>query len=162
MPLTLKTGSLFHADLHASSRRARVDEALKTLPEGTEGHTLDLADEAAVRAVFARLGNFDHLVFTAGESLQLDRLANTDIEGARRFFGVRYWGAYLATKSGSGNIREGGSIVFTSGIAGQRPRPGWSLAGSICAAMEGLTLILITASVSVIGGTVLISPAAPS
>ena len=126
----------------ASSRRARVDEALKTLPEGTEGHALDLAEESAVRAVFARLGNFDHLVFTAGESLQLDRLTNTDIEAARRFFGVRYWGAYLAAKSGSGNIREGGSIVFTSGIAGQRPRPGWSLAASICAAMEGLTRAL--------------------
>jgi NAD(P)-dependent dehydrogenase (short-subunit alcohol dehydrogenase family) len=126
----------------ASSRRARVDEALKTLPEGTEGHTLDLADEPAVRAVFARLGNFDHLVFTAGESLQLDRLTNTDIEAARRFFGLRYWGAYLAAKYGSGSIREGGSIVFTSGIAGQRPRPGWSVAASICAAMEGLTRAL--------------------
>jgi NAD(P)-dependent dehydrogenase (short-subunit alcohol dehydrogenase family) len=126
----------------ASSRRARVDEALKTLPEGTEGHALDLADEPAVRAVFARLGNFDHLVFTAGESLQLDRLTNTDIEAAKRFFGLRYWGAYLAAKHGSGSIREGGSIVFTSGIAGQRPRPGWSVAASICAAMEGLTRAL--------------------
>ena len=126
----------------ASSRRARVDEALNTLPEGTEGHALDLADEPAVRAVFERLGNFDHLVFTAGESLQLDRLANTDIESAKRFFSLRYWGAYLSAKYGSGNIREGGSIVFTSGIAGQRPRPGWSVAASICAAMEGLTRAL--------------------
>jgi NAD(P)-dependent dehydrogenase (short-subunit alcohol dehydrogenase family) len=126
----------------ASSRRARVDEALKTLPEGTKAHALDLADEPAVRAVFARLGNFDHLVFTAGESLQLHHLTNTDIEAARRFFGLRYWGAYLAAKYGSGSIREGGSIVFTSGIAGQRPRPGWSVAASICAAMEGLTRAL--------------------
>jgi NAD(P)-dependent dehydrogenase (short-subunit alcohol dehydrogenase family) len=126
----------------ASSRRARVDVALKTLPEGTEGHALDLTDEPAVRAVFERLGKFDHLVFTAGESLQLDRLTNTDIEAAKRFFGLRYWGAYLAAKYGSGSIREGGSIVFTSGIAGQRPRPGWSVAASICAAMEGLTRAL--------------------
>ena len=125
----------------ASSRRDRVDQALKTLPAG-EGHALDLADEPAVRAVFEQLGNFDHLVFTAGESLQLDRLTNTDIEAAKRFFGLRYWGAYLAAKYGSGSIREGGSIVFTSGIAGQRPRPGWSVAASICAAMEGLTRAL--------------------
>jgi NAD(P)-dependent dehydrogenase (short-subunit alcohol dehydrogenase family) len=126
----------------ASSRRDRVDQALKTLPAGAEGHALDLADEPAVRAVFERLGNFDHLVFTAGESLQLDRLTNTDIEAAKRFFGLRYWGAYLAAKYGSGSIREGGSIVFTSGIAGQRPRPGWFVAASICAAMEGLTRAL--------------------
>ena len=126
----------------ASSRRERVDEALKTLPAGAEGRALDLTDEPAVRALFGGLGSIDHLVFTAGESLQLDRLANTEIEAARRFFSLRYWGAYLSAKYGSSNIREGGSIVFTSGIAGQRPRPGWSVAASICAAMEGLTRAL--------------------
>ena len=82
----------------ASSQRARVDEALKALPESAEGHALDLADEAAVRAFFVGLGSFDHLVFTAGESLQLDPLASIDIEAARRFFDLRYWGAYLAAK----------------------------------------------------------------
>jgi NAD(P)-dependent dehydrogenase (short-subunit alcohol dehydrogenase family) len=126
----------------ASSRQARVDEALTTLPLGTEGHVVDLADEPAVRALFAGLGNFDHLVFTAGESLQLGTLENTDAETARRFFGLRYWGAYLAAMYGSACIREGGSIVFTSGIAGQRPRKGWSVAASICSAMEGLTRAL--------------------
>ena len=126
----------------ASSRRERVDHALQTLPAGAEGHALDLANEPAVRALFERLGNFDHLVFTAGESLQLDRLTNTDIESAKRFFGLRYWGAYLSAKYGSSSIRKGGSIVFTSGIAGQRPRPGWSVGASICAAMEGLTRAL--------------------
>ena len=40
----------------ASSRQARVDEALKTLPQGAEGHALDLSDETAVRALFAQLG----------------------------------------------------------------------------------------------------------
>jgi NAD(P)-dependent dehydrogenase (short-subunit alcohol dehydrogenase family) len=126
----------------ASSRKARLDEALATLPAGAEGHVLDLADEASVRALFARLGPFDHLVFTAGETLQLGSLASTEVEAARRFFDVRYWGAYLAAKYGSGSIRPGGSIVFTSGIAGQRPRSGWSLGASICSAMEGLTRAL--------------------
>jgi NAD(P)-dependent dehydrogenase (short-subunit alcohol dehydrogenase family) len=126
----------------ASSRKARVDEALATLPAGTEGHVLDLADSDATRALFARLGSFDHLVFTAGETLQLGSLATTDIDAARRFFTLRYWGAYCAAKYGSSSIRTGGSIVFTSGIAGQRPRAGWSLGASICAAMEGLTRAL--------------------
>lgn len=126
----------------ASSRQARVNDALRTLPEGVEGYAVDLADEPAVRALLANIGSFDHLVFTAGESLQLDRLVNTDVDAARRFFGLRYWGAYLAAKYGNGNIRDGGSIVFTSGVAGQRPRPGWSVAASICGAMEGLTRAL--------------------
>jgi NAD(P)-dependent dehydrogenase (short-subunit alcohol dehydrogenase family) len=126
----------------ASSRKDRIDAALATLPTGTEGHVLDLADSDATQALFARLGSFDHLVFTAGETLQLGSLATTDVDAARRFFTLRYWGAYCAAKYGSGCIREGGSIVFTSGIAGQRPQAGWSLGASVCAAMEGLTRAL--------------------
>src|SRR6202045_4659787 len=126
----------------ASSRKATVDRALATLPAGAEGHVLDLADEAAVQALFTTLGSFDHMVFTAGETLQLGTMANTDMESARRFFGLRYWGAYLAAKYGSGSIRPGGSIVFTSGLAGKRPHAGWALGASICSAMEGLTRAL--------------------
>jgi NAD(P)-dependent dehydrogenase (short-subunit alcohol dehydrogenase family) len=130
-----------------SSRKARVDQALATLPAGTEGQVhegaaVDLTDEKAVRALFAKLGSFDHLVFTAGETLQLGSLAHTDVEAARRFFGLRYWGAFVAAKYGSGSIRPGGSIVFTSGLAGQRPHAGWALGASICSAMEGLTRAL--------------------
>lgn len=125
-----------------SSRRARIDEALATLPTGTEGHVLDLADSDATQALFARLGGFDHLVFTAGETLQLGSLAASDVDTARRFFTLRYWGAYCAAKYGSGSIRKGGSIVFTSGIASQRPLKGWALGASICSAMEGLTRAL--------------------
>jgi len=102
----------------------------------------DLTDAAAVRDLFARLGAFDHLVFTAGETLQLASLADTDLDAARRFFGLRYWGAFTAAKYGSGSIRPGGSIVFTSGSAGARPHAGWSIASSICSAMEGLTRAL--------------------
>jgi NAD(P)-dependent dehydrogenase (short-subunit alcohol dehydrogenase family) len=126
----------------ASSRQARIDKALATLPSGSEGRVVDLANEAAVRRLFADLGLFDHLVFTAGETLQLGLLADTDIAAARGFFDLRYWGAFTAAKYGSANIRPGGSIVFTSGIAGQRPRSGWALGASICSAMEGLTRAL--------------------
>jgi NAD(P)-dependent dehydrogenase (short-subunit alcohol dehydrogenase family) len=126
----------------ASSRQARIDKALATLPSGSEGRVVDLANEAAVRRLFADLGLFDHLVFTAGETLQLGLLADIDIAAARGFFDLRYWGAFTAAKYGSANIRPGGSIVFTSGIAGQRPRSGWALGASICSAMEGLTRAL--------------------
>src|SRR5580704_7678857 len=126
----------------ASSRKDRIEAALVTLPTGSEGHVLDLADGDATRTLFARLGSFDHLVFTAGETLQLGSLATTDLDAARRFFALRYWGTFYAAKYGSSNIRKGGSIVFTSGIAAQRPQAGWSLGASICAAMEGLTRAL--------------------
>jgi len=124
-----------------SSRKTHVDQALATLP-AAEGQVADLTDTDAMQELFARLGSFDHLVFTAGKTLQLGSLASTDIAAARRAFELRYWGAYLAAKHGSGSIRPGGSIVFTSGTAGQRPRSGWTVVASICAAMEGLARAL--------------------
>ena len=126
----------------ASSSRARIDSALATLPKSAAGHALDLRDEAAMQALFAEIGPFDHLVYTAGEALQLGALAATDLAQARGFFDLRYWGAYAAAKHGSRSIRPGGSIVFTSGTAGQRPQAGWSLGASLCSAMEGLTRAL--------------------
>src|ERR1700756_1417892 len=125
----------------ASSQQARVEQALNTLP-GAEGYAVDLTDTAAVEAFFARIGAFDHLVFTAGETLQLGPLVSTDLENAQQFLNLRYWGAWLAAKYASGSIRAGGSIVFTSGIAGQRPHTGWALGASITSAMEGLTRAL--------------------
>jgi NAD(P)-dependent dehydrogenase (short-subunit alcohol dehydrogenase family) len=125
----------------ASSNQARVDQAVAAI-QGAEGYALDLTDAAAVEAFFARIGAFDHLVFTAGETLQLGSLASTDLTVAQRFFELRYWGAYLAAKHGSASILNGGSIVFTSGIAGMRPQAGWALGASVCSAMEGLTRAL--------------------
>jgi NAD(P)-dependent dehydrogenase (short-subunit alcohol dehydrogenase family) len=126
----------------ASSRKAGVDEAPATLPEVAQGYVLDLTDEQAVKSFFAALGFFDHLVFTAGETLKLDRLVDTDIAAAHDFFRLRYWGAYMAAKYGCSHIRPSGSIIFTSGLAGERPRAGWSLTASLCSAMEGLTRAL--------------------
>jgi NAD(P)-dependent dehydrogenase (short-subunit alcohol dehydrogenase family) len=126
----------------ASSNRKRLDDALATLPAGSVGHVVDVKDEQAVKALFAGLGAFDHLVYTAGESLLLGPLAETEVAAAQQFFQVRYWGAYMAAKYGSAKIRPGGSIVFTSGIAAARPHPGWSVCSSVLSALEGLTRAL--------------------
>ncbi len=126
----------------ASSSGARVDAAVAALPAGAEGHAVNLTDEEAVKDFFGRIGAFDHLVFTAGETLQLGPLADLSLDGARQFFELRYWGALTAAKYGAPSIRPGGSIVFTSGTAGARPQAGWAIGASICAAMEGLTRAL--------------------
>jgi len=125
-----------------SSNTNRLNAALKELPDDSIGYTADLRDEHQVKDLFARLGSFDHLVFTAGEELKLVILNNMTIEEARNFFNLRYWGALTAVKYAAPNINEGGSIVLTGGVAANRPLAGWSLGASICAAMEGLTRAL--------------------
>ena len=126
----------------ASSNVERVQKAVETLQGNAQGHALDLTDESAVENFFATLGAFDHLVFTAGDSLHLYDLAATDLQQARRAFELRYWAALAAAKYGSKSIRKGGSIVLTTGIAGQRPQRGWVIAASVCGTIEALTRAL--------------------
>jgi NAD(P)-dependent dehydrogenase (short-subunit alcohol dehydrogenase family) len=126
----------------ASSNAERVKQAVTSLGVKTEGHTLDLTDERAIQTFFKQLGSFDHLVFTAGDTLQLGELAVVDLKKARRAFELRYWAALAAAKYGSAHIRAGGSIVLTTGIAGQRPRKGWVIGASVCGTVEALTRAL--------------------
>jgi NAD(P)-dependent dehydrogenase (short-subunit alcohol dehydrogenase family) len=126
----------------ASSNAERVQKAVESLGRHAQGHTVDLTDEPAVETLFTKLGAFDHLVFTAGDSLHLHGLATTDIKQARRAFELRYWAALAAVKYGSPHIRKEGSIVLTTGIAGQRPQKGWVIAASVCGTIEALTRAL--------------------
>jgi NAD(P)-dependent dehydrogenase (short-subunit alcohol dehydrogenase family) len=126
----------------ASSNADRLERALSSLPAGAEGRVTNLLSSQDVAALFESLGDFDHLVYTAGEALRLAPLQALDIAAARSFFELRYWGALTAAKAAQSKLRPGGSIVFTSGVAGARPGSGWSVAASICSAMEGLTRAL--------------------
>lgn len=120
-----------------SGNRSRIDEALQQLPKGSEGLAVDLSKEDNIRAFFSTAGNFDHLVYTAAENLSLSAIGDTELDKARVFFTLRYWGAFAAVKYGAPHINPGGSINLTSGIASMRPGKGWALASSICGAMEG-------------------------
>jgi NAD(P)-dependent dehydrogenase (short-subunit alcohol dehydrogenase family) len=125
-----------------SSNPGRIQKAAQSVSGEVDGQTVDLSDEGAVAALFTKLGPFDHLIFTAGDSLQLHELAATDLRLARRAFELRYWAALAAVKYGSPHIRKGGSIVLTTGIAGRRPHKGWVVAASVCGTIEALTRAL--------------------
>jgi NAD(P)-dependent dehydrogenase (short-subunit alcohol dehydrogenase family) len=126
----------------ASANAERVARAVGLLPKGTDGKALDVTDEAQVKRFFEDVGAFDHLVYTAGDPLMLGAFAEADLDDARHSFDVRFWGAMAAAKYGAPHIRTGGSIVLTTGIAGQRPSKGWVVPSSILGAMEALTRAL--------------------
>src|SRR5260370_1461669 len=74
----------------ASSNAERVKQAVATLDGKAEGHALDLSNERDIQNFFQKIGDFDHLVFTAGDTLQLNELAATDLTKARRALDLRY------------------------------------------------------------------------
>ncbi|MDT5391189.1 MAG: hypothetical protein QOE04_4830, partial [Mycobacterium sp.] len=59
-----------------SRHQTSVDRALAQLPDHARGATVDLTDVAALAQLALDLGELDHLVFTAGESLELAPLAD--------------------------------------------------------------------------------------
>lgn len=61
------------------SKREGRQCAISRLPQGAEGHVVDLSNEEMVRAFFSQIGEFDHLVFTAGEFLHIDNLSTIDM-----------------------------------------------------------------------------------
>jgi len=91
----------------ASSNADRVKQAVATIDGKVEGHALDLSNERDIQEFFQKIGDFDHLVFTAGDTLQLNELAATDLTKARHAFELRYWAALAAVKYASPHIPQG-------------------------------------------------------
>lgn len=120
----------------------RASEQGEEVVVASRSSGLDVRDAGSVRAFFGRIGAFDHLVYTAGESLLLAPLAEVDLEAMRRFFETRFWGALVTIRAALPTLRRGGSIVLTSGLAATRPAPGLAPIASVCGAMEALTRTL--------------------
>jgi NAD(P)-dependent dehydrogenase (short-subunit alcohol dehydrogenase family) len=124
----------------ASSNPAKVDAAVKRLPDGASGVTFDVTSESAIEAAFAQLGKFDHLVFTAGDwKARRGPLAELDLEAARWNFAVRFWGALAVVKQAQKSIAPGGSITLTDGMVAHRPSKGSAVATAMAGAVEHLT-----------------------
>lgn len=125
------------APIVASRNPSSVQRALAELPSA-EGHVVDPADEATVRALVEQVGPVDHLVYTAGEPLELIPLADLDSARLLRFLQTRLVGAVAVVRAVAPSIREGGSITLVTGTAGERPGPGWALGAIICGAIDSL------------------------
>jgi NAD(P)-dependent dehydrogenase (short-subunit alcohol dehydrogenase family) len=126
----------------ASRRPASVDTALAALPEKAEGATVDLTDEASVVALVQQHAPLDHVVYTAGEPLELVPLRDLTPDIVRSFFETRFLGAIAVVRAVAPLLRAGASITLTSGTAGDRPGAGWALGASVCGAMSALTRAL--------------------
>ncbi|GAO51091.1 NAD(P)-binding protein [Saitoella complicata NRRL Y-17804] len=124
----------------ASSSQPRIDSALERLssPKAT-GYAINLKSattEQELESLFEKTGKIDHLVWTAGDALpnmSLDGFAKDSLAPA---FDIRFTAFVLAVKvlTGKKLISEGGSITFSSGLAGAKPQPGWFLTSALCGA----------------------------
>jgi NAD(P)-dependent dehydrogenase (short-subunit alcohol dehydrogenase family) len=124
-----------------SRQQSSVDRALAQLPEDARGGTVDLTDPDSLDRLASDIGEIEHLVFTAGESLELAPLSGLTPDVINGFFRTRFVGALSAVRVFAPRITSGGSITLTSGTAAQQPGFG-ALPVSICGAMNALTTAL--------------------
>lgn len=125
----------------ASRRQSSVDRALAELPEDARGATVDLSDPASLTRLADDTGRIDHLVFTAGEPLELVGLADLTPEVIVEFFRTRFTGQLNAVRVFAPRLSKGGSITLTSGVAAERPGLG-VLPASVCGAVNAMTAAL--------------------
>jgi NAD(P)-dependent dehydrogenase (short-subunit alcohol dehydrogenase family) len=120
---------------------SRSEEKLKRAKEQLKGevrtYSLDISNIDEVKRFFTWVGEFDHLVTTAGETANGSCL-DMDIEVARKSFDNKFWGQYYAAKYSARQIKKGGSIVLIAGVLGVRPLPNTAIMTSVNSAVEGL------------------------
>jgi len=115
--------------------------SVKDKLQGAEALAINVRDEASVEAFFARVGPFDHLVFTAGDWAQFGvatTIDQLDLEKARDLFAVRFWGSVACVKHAHKYLRPGASITLTDGTVAHRPRKGAPLSTAMAGGIEHL------------------------
>jgi NAD(P)-dependent dehydrogenase (short-subunit alcohol dehydrogenase family) len=149
----------------SSSNQSRVDKAEKALREIGHGrvraYVLDVAKPETLgekaTAFFDQVGSFNHLVWTAGDSLAFMKIEQFNREEASKVFNIRYWALQDVIRVALPHMpsSKDSSISFTSATIGQRPTPGWVLVGSgisgaLISLARGLAIDLAPVRVNVV------------
>jgi len=121
----------------ASRSEEKLRKAAAEIKGKVESIPVNTLEEASVKALFERTGEFDHLA-TPGSEAAWGPFLELDLRAAKSGFDSKFWGQYLAAKHGAPKIRPGGSITLFSGAYSQRPGRGASLLSAINSAVEGL------------------------
>ncbi len=121
----------------ASRSQEKLQKAKEQIQGSVEVLTVNVVDEASVKAFFDKVGEFDHLT-TPGNEAAMGPFLQLDAAKARSAFDSKFWGQYYAARYGAPKIHVGGSITFFAGIWSQRPVPGSSVITAINSAVEGL------------------------
>ena len=140
---------LAHAFSHAGASVAlvaRTERDLKALAEELPGPTLavsgDVTDEdvneAVADAAVAEWGGLDVWISNAGISPVVAGPRQTDASTWRRVLDVNLTGAFLGARAAARVMGDGGRLIFTGSVLGERPRAGLTAYSASKAGLVGL------------------------
>ncbi|MCB9732151.1 MAG: SDR family oxidoreductase [Deltaproteobacteria bacterium] len=123
----------------ASRSRERVAAAVARLeaPGRARGIATDATVEGDVAALFAAVGEVDHVVMTCAE-LRWQPIAELAVDDAMATLRSKLLAGLLLAKHGAPRLRAGGSLTLTTGVATDRPNAGGALVSLCNGGLEGL------------------------
>jgi NAD(P)-dependent dehydrogenase (short-subunit alcohol dehydrogenase family) len=142
---------------HAFSRRgarvalvARTEADLKSVADDLPGPSLVLpgevtdeeCNEAVADAVVAEWGGLDVWIANAGVSPVVGGPRRTDPAVWREIIDVNLTGAFLGARAAARVMGDGGRIVFTGSVVGERPRAGLAAYSASKAGLVGMAKAL--------------------
>ena len=126
--------------------QAELDEAVAALGPHAIGACADASDLDGLAALAARLRGLgrpvDTLFVNAGRDVPATTIIETTAEQFDRVAGLNFRGAFFTTKAVVPLMRDGGSIVLTSSIAGSNGGPGHAIYNATKAAVRSLARTL--------------------
>jgi len=125
---------------------ARTEKDLKAVAEALPGPSLVLSgdvtdedfNEAIADAVVAEWGGVDVWICNAGISPVVAAPRATDASVWRNVLEVNLTGAFLGARAAARVMREGGRLIFTGSVLGERPRAGLAAYSASKAGLVGL------------------------
>jgi NAD(P)-dependent dehydrogenase (short-subunit alcohol dehydrogenase family) len=140
---------------------ARTERDLKAVAQELPGPSLVLSgdvtdedfNEAVADAVVAEWGGLDVWICNAGISPVVAGPRQTEVATWRRVLEVNLTGAFLGARAAARVMGEGGRLIFTGSVLGERPRRGLcaysSSKAGLTALAKALALDLAPAGVTV-------------
>ena len=85
-----------------------------------ETYSFDVTSGLETETELKKIGAIDHLVITTRPEITSAPFIETSLEQVKKAFESKFWGQYQLIQKAQGHISQDGSIVMTTGIAGEK------------------------------------------
>ncbi|GBD98664.1 3-oxoacyl-[acyl-carrier-protein] reductase FabG [bacterium BMS3Abin07] len=130
----------FGAKVIIASRNAseKHNDLANIVGHSIETYSFNATSEDETETTLRKVGDIDHLVVTIRPDMNPAPFEKTDIKQAKEAFETKFWGQYQLIQQARNQINQNGSIVMTTGIAGEKIFNNFSTMAIINSATETL------------------------
>ncbi|RBI69692.1 3-hydroxyacyl-CoA dehydrogenase [Vreelandella sulfidaeris] len=122
------------AEVIITGRREAALQAVAEQHPGIHVAAVDVTDEAAMVALFEKLGSVDIVIANAGAA-ESAPFAKTSFDQWQHMVNVNLSGVFLTLREGLKQLNDGGRLIAVASTAGLK---GYAYVGAYCAAKHGV------------------------